>query len=333
MSVLPSNILFCRVDPHWFRIVNTSYITTGSSEVNCWNSKSAFHGSWVIDPQPGSLALFIMGIGEHEYVVGGGFFSGQVDMSMSSAWNCFGVRNGVMDLNDFAEQVRIRGGNPEDQIECSKFNSVFIFSKKENIEIPDEFIGDVVDVDRFHIPVAKPLGRYLCKIALARRDLHLQKSGNANDWPGIYLMATQRNTYSLTSSFKLQLLNHYGNRCAITGSDNSLLLDVAHIKTFFDDKFHAPDNGIVMRVDLHRLFAWGYITAYYKTPDKVLVKVSHTVKEHKAEEYLKYDGKELLLPEDRALWPNPEYLKWHLEVRFENWLRFGLVKPADNLSA
>ena len=52
----------------------------------------------------------------------------------------------------------------------------------------------------------------------------------------------------------------YERRCAITGERTLPALEAAHIKPYGSGGPHQPENGLLLRSDLHRLFDQGYIT-------------------------------------------------------------------------
>ncbi|MCA9687151.1 MAG: HNH endonuclease, partial [Myxococcales bacterium] len=47
---------------------------------------------------------------------------------------------------------------------------------------------------------------------------------------------------------------------AVTGEHSLPVLDTAHIRPYADGGSHDIDNGLPLRVDLHRLFDRGYVT-------------------------------------------------------------------------
>lgn len=56
------------------------------------------------------------------------------------------------------------------------------------------------------------------------------------------------------SGFRDSLLVAYGGRCAITDSDVSEVLEAAHIVSYKGIQSNSVQNGLLLRVDLHRLF-------------------------------------------------------------------------------
>jgi putative restriction endonuclease len=60
-------------------------------------------------------------------------------------------------------------------------------------------------------------------------------------------------------AFRNALLDAYGNRCAITGCDVRDLLEAAHIVPYQGPDTNRPQNGLLLRADLHTLFDCGLI--------------------------------------------------------------------------
>ena len=58
-------------------------------------------------------------------------------------------------------------------------------------------------------------------------------------------------------AFRQDLMQAYGNRCAVTGCAVRDVLQAAHVVPVKDDGRHAVSNGILLRADLHNLFDRG----------------------------------------------------------------------------
>jgi HNH endonuclease len=56
------------------------------------------------------------------------------------------------------------------------------------------------------------------------------------------------------AKFRVRLIEAFGGKCAITGCTALDAVDAAHIKTVTDAGDDSTGNGILLRVDLHRLF-------------------------------------------------------------------------------
>jgi putative restriction endonuclease len=97
--------------------------------------------------------------------------------------------------------------------------------------------------------------------------------------------------------FRQQVLRSYGYQCCISGDKIEELLEAAHIQPYVDERSNHPQNGLCLRVDLHRLFDAGLIAI----TDDLTVRVS---KRLKGTSYYDLLGTKIRLPSDEALWPS-----------------------------
>lgn len=330
-EIFPQKIHLFRVSSEWYQVVADNYLVSGSQAINCFftSKKDQLNNeSLASDAEPGSLTLFSVDIDGCEYIVGGAFLLSHRNIMPERCWRNMGVRSGFKTFEDFINAVEKEGGNKDEALSCYILNSTFLFTHANMIKIPDEFSLHYESRTRLSFDINEPFARYIMKITLDRRSTQL-KIGNAHqDWSGLYFLTSHSRSATYAATAFAQLLNLYNFRCAITGSEALPVLDVAHIRSLYDDSFNYPQNCIIMRNDMHRLFSAGYITANYKNDDKIVVEISRS-KLSVLGDYAKYDGCLLSLPEDKSLWPSKENLEWHHEVRFENWLKQGEFSIAD----
>ncbi len=83
--------------------------------------------------------------------------------------------------------------------------------------------------------------------------------------------------------FSEKIRNQYNHACVITGCNVRAALQAAHIKPFSKDRDDAPENGLLLRADLHLLFDRGLMAI---DPDTGKVHFKNTGKH-----YNKYDQK------------------------------------------
>ena len=60
--------------------------------------------------------------------------------------------------------------------------------------------------------------------------------------------------------FKRLLVQEVGFRCELTGKADDVLLEAAHIVSASKSESDEPENGLLLRLDLHRLYDRGYFT-------------------------------------------------------------------------
>jgi putative restriction endonuclease len=105
----------------------------------------------------------------------------------------------------------------------------------------------------------------------------------------------------------------------VTGKKALPVPDAAHIRGVAEGGQHQLDNGLLLRLDVHRLFDAGYVTV---TPEGRL-RVSRRPKGESSDLsrrgrtlHIPFDGRELWLPPDTRERPNRELLEWHGDMVF-----------------
>lgn len=121
--------------------------------------------------------------------------------------------------------------------------------------------------------------------------------------------------------FRAAVLAAYNSRCCMTGLAIPALLTASHIVPWAADAKNRtnPCNGLCLNAIHDRAFDSGLLTV---GPDYRII-VSKRLKEQGARDgglarklFSYYDGRRITLP-DRFI-PDPEFLKYHNERRFEN---------------
>lgn len=331
-NYVDSKILICKVSYNWYQVIKSNFISNGSSVTNCWYTPFEEFAHDKDDeelPPTGSLVLFLVEKDGEQIICGGGFFLKHLNMDIISCWNQYGVLSGYMNLNDFLRRAKEFKADMNDPLSCYIADGSFIFIRKNMVYVPEMFKINFEERSRVTIPSDEPFGMYLKKVCLERRKAQIDQSSCT--WPGIYYVASIHKSAEQASQYRTELLSAYGFKCAVTGCTLMPALSVAHIKTIYDDRYLDLNNGVVLRSDIHHLFSKGYLTFYYDTDGSVKVKISKNMKLNLDPEYSELDGKKLSLPENKDYWPNPEYLKWHNDIRFENWLKYGEFSLIDAL--
>ena len=94
-------------------------------------------------------------------------------------------------------------------------------------------------------------------------------------------------------AFRERLIEAYEGRCAITGCAVTATLEAAHLRHWREGS--GVGDGILLRIDLHRLFDAGLLTI---DPDYKI-----RVSPEAAPDYAQYDGVKLRLPRRVQDWP------------------------------
>lgn len=300
-------------DPDWYRFLAAR---PALNEVNFWRpSGGTFRALTPGEP------FFFKTHYPHNRVVGGGFFSGFVQLPISEAWNLFGEANGVASLDEMRRSVgRYRRApialDEDPVIGCIFVRDTRFFPADAPAGPPPDFASNIVQgkgydlavhpaVDYFHLLVER----------LVDRPVEIDM---AEPWhrPGpVYgdpRLAPQRLGQQ---SFKAVVLGAYEHRCAITGNRVRPVLQAAHIRPLSKGGEHRLDNGLLLRSDVHIMFDQGYLSVDPK--HRLLVSPRLRSEFGNGDQFYAKAGTEIALPERRADRPSREFLEWHAETVFK----------------
>ena len=117
------------------------------------------------------------------------------------------------------------------------------------------------------------------------------------------------------ATFRAKVIDAYERRCAVTNERTLPVLQASHIKPYSLEGPHSPENGLLLRSDLHTLFDRGYITV---TPDQIVM-VSQRIKAEydNGRDYYALDGRQIRLPARGFPPPSRDYLEWHADTVFK----------------
>jgi putative restriction endonuclease len=107
------------------------------------------------------------------------------------------------------------------------------------------------------------------------------------------------------ASFRAMLLDAYSGKCCISGCDFVEVLEAAHIAPYRGVHSHHPQNGLLLRADLHTLFDLGHISV----SDEYRVMI--TSKARASFQYQVLEGKKLTLPSNPSMAPSRLALSAH----------------------
>ena len=106
--------------------------------------------------------------------------------------------------------------------------------------------------------------------------------------------------------FRRMLLDIYGGRCAITGCDATQALEAAHIAPYRGEQSNHPQNGLLLRADIHTLFDLGLLSV---DPSTMRVVISP---ELKGTMYEDLEGQRVALSNDATRRPSEPALRDHM---------------------
>jgi len=105
------------------------------------------------------------------------------------------------------------------------------------------------------------------------------------------------------SVFKGIVLKAYNNACCVTGETIPELLEAAHIQEYRNFNSNHVQNGLLLRVDIHRLYDNNLIFI----DNNFIVRVSSLVENAY---YKNFNGKPIMLPKDEHEHPAAEALEF-----------------------
>jgi putative restriction endonuclease len=108
--------------------------------------------------------------------------------------------------------------------------------------------------------------------------------------------------------FRDMLLNLYGATCALSGPQPREVLQAAHIQVFVNEESNHPENGLLLRSDIHALFDLGIFS----------IDGNHVVHFNKDwisihPQYGAYDDLPLKIPKTSEVVPSSVALKFHAD--------------------
>lgn len=119
-------------------------------------------------------------------------------------------------------------------------------------------------------------------------------------------------------AFRVALLHAYGGSCAISDCTDTEVLEAAHITAHSETPDYRPNNGLLLRADLHTLFDLRLLSI---DPRSATVVVSRRL----SAAYLCFSGRAARLPMEAPLLPDPEALMRHFRSWQANEKRVGYL--------
>jgi hypothetical protein len=142
-------------------------------------------------------------------------------------------------------------------------------------------------------------------------DLERRRAGEAGTFdPSSLSDARQRVLAAIVRrqgqpAFRQGLLELYSGACAFSGCNVEEILDAAHIIPYGGPDTNHPQNGLLLRTDLHALFDFGLLTVDTRTMTIVVAsRLAGT-------EYEVFSGKQIRVPSETSFWPSPAALDDH----------------------
>lgn len=306
------NVYVYPTDRDWYGFLSQK---RDLDEVNFWRpgGKQPFR-----QLQLGDLLLFRLGKPDNA-IAGGGTFTHFSFAPLFQVWDAFGDKNGTPDYESFLYLIakyRDLEGAPDEVasavIGCIVLTAPFFFPRERWIPVPADYEVNSPQGQRYDGGIGT--GRVL--LAAIADTLHADRSrrvSEAGTDPVRFGEGVVRRRLG-QGGFSLIVSDAYEKRCAVTGERTVPVLEAVHIVPVTKGGLHRPDNGLLLRSDIHRLFDRGYVTIQ---PDGTFL-VSKRLKEewHNGRVYYELGGAAIRLPAIVSNRPAREFLEWHNDTVF-----------------
>lgn len=270
-------------DKNWFDFLKIMGFNSG---VNFWTPTP-----WNVKGIKNRDRLYFMLKSPIRKIGGFGEFAEYKNLTAVQAWNEFGYRNGRSSREEFIDSIQEYinknsskfGGGPINiskyEIGCLRLNNCEFWEEEQFVDLNTlelNFAPQVVTIKYFdqYDPIR------LIQQELDNFDLVNEPRFNKK------LSANSREGQSL---FKGRILKAYDNKCCITGENIPELLEAAHIQEYKNRYSNHVQNGLLLRVDIHRL----YDNQLIFIDENYIIHVSALVT---SKQYRQYHGKPISLP-------------------------------------
>ena len=219
---------------------------------------------------------------------------------------------------DIDRHLTFTVGSPSVQIDIGTIHTDvgdgLAFSQKNNEEIvvgirPDQFLNYVLNAVSLHeYGVDLPTYSLLLKAAQLEEIKPQEMEPLAQERQRIVESVSR---YARESSFRRQVMDAYGNRCAVTRAQLNLV-DAAHIVPVKAQGTDDVSNGIALSPTIHRAYDNSLIyldTRYYmRLNDQKVGELKSQRLEDGLDDLQGYLDSQIHLPANRADWPDPKLI-------------------------
>lgn len=313
------NVYIYPTDREWYRFLSRQ---PGLDEVNFWRpgGKQRFK-----QLQPGDLFLFRLGKPDNA-IAGGGTFTHFSFAPIERVWEAFGTKNGTPDYDTFLRllaRYKSLDGDPEavasSIIGCIVLTAPFFLPRSDWITVPEAYEVNSPQGQKFD--GSSMVGQAL----IAAIAESFPSSSPRRLWepaPGDLVPEEMRFGESVVKrrlgqgGFAFIVADAYEKRCAISGERTYPVLEAAHIVPVNRGGLHRPDNGLLLRSDIHKLFDRGYVTVRPNGEFAVSPRLRDDWKNGRI--YYELDRRPIRLPDAEPLRPARTALEWHNDVIFKS---------------
>lgn len=297
-------------DNRWFEFLSQQNL----DEVNFWQPSA----TPLFKNAPIGMPFLFKLKRPYNHIGGGGFFVAYSTLPLSLAWEVFGVKNGVNSLDELKDLIGSlkSKGNHDPEIGCTVLSNPFFLDKSHWLENPAGWSSNIVRGKMYDSENddGKVIWQQMSSPFIEKTLTSSDENPENRQKFGEAILVKPRLGQS---SFRLNVIEAYNRRCAITGENTLIVLEAAHIVPYGKQGTHDVKNGLLLRSDFHKLFDAGLVSV---TPE-YKIKVSPRIREtwFNGKVYYRLDNQPLtIIPENDNLRPNPDYLEWHYKNVFQS---------------
>jgi len=241
------------------------------------------------------------------FVVGGGYFTHRTELPLRVAWDTFAEENGADSYDAFVARIQRLSGKarPTEVIGCTVLSEPFFWDESHWLPPPPNWAPNNVSREGYDTANDPEAAAYWSRVAalLPSPTVLSPDARPAYGAPTTFFPRLGQ------GGFRSIVIDAYSRRCAVTGERTLPALEAAHILPFSEVRAHDVRNGLLLRADLHKLLDDGYVTV----TGQYEFEVSRRIRDEfeNGREYYALHGKQIALPADPRLAPDPVLLDTH----------------------
>jgi putative restriction endonuclease len=224
---------------HWFRFLSERK----PDEVNFWRPRSQTDFKSL---QPGDIFLFKLH-SPLDFIAGGGVFVRHTFLPLRLAWQAFGEKNGVPDIETFERRILEHREESELglQLGCTILVEPFFWTRDLWIPAPSDWKKNIVTGKAYSVD--SPVGSTLWTEVRAR----LPRGVSSPIAAAVEDQARYGKPMTVVprlgqGAFRVEVTDAYSRRCAITGERTLPALEAGHIRPYAKNGPHEIRNGLLL---------------------------------------------------------------------------------------
>jgi putative restriction endonuclease len=306
------NVYVYPTDRDWYGFLSRE---PNVDEVNFWRpgGKQPF-----TQLAPGDLLLFRLGK-PHNAIVGGGTYTHFSFAPLAQVWDAFGRKNGAASFHAFVSLIartkKLEGS--EEQVANAIIGNIvltapFFLPPDRWIPVPEDYQVNSPQGQRFD--ASHGSGKMLLEAFRDAVSVVFQPVHEGFTTSEVQFGESVVRRRLGQGGFALVVADAYERRCAVSGEKTYPVLEAAHIVPVIRGGPHSPDNGLLLRSDIHKLFDRGYVTVQPNGEFRVSTRLKEDW--HNGRIYYEHHGRTIRLPSSAEWRPARERLEWHNDTVF-----------------